>query len=204
MKNVASKLLKVIGSVSGSVAKSGYNSHQKYAYVMEKDLLDAVRPELVKNGLLLLSSVESATRTGDITTVRTKHTIVDVDSGESLEVWSAGEGKDSGDKAGYKAITGSNKYFLFKTFLLSGNDDAEADSVHDKPTESKTSTGGFMGKAATAAPAPKAVTEAKPAAAKFESKATPQGPAFGGNKPSFNATKKEAVAPSFDNSEVQF
>lgn len=188
MKNVSAKLLKVIGSVSGNVVKSGFNSHQKYAYVMEKDLLDAVRSELVKNGLLILTSVESVSRSGDITTVRTKHTIIDVDSGESVEVWSAGEGKDAGDKAGFKAITGSNKYFLFKTFLLSGNDDPEHDTTSDKPTASAPKT--FNSAAA----------KPKTTAPKAETPSEPKKPTFGGSKPTFNAPK----ATAFENSEVQF
>lgn len=138
MKNVGAKVLKVIGSVNGLVAKSGYNAFQKYNYVMEKDLLDAVREELVKNKLLITMSVESIERNKDLTTVRTKHTILDVDSGETLEVWSAGEGKDStkddvgGDKACPKAITSASKYFWLKFFLLSGNDDPENDSKDSK------------------------------------------------------------------------
>lgn len=191
MKNVSAKLLKVIGSVSGSVVKSGFNSHQKYSYVMEKDLLDAVRAELVKHGLLILTSVESVSRAGDITTVRTKHTIIDVESGESMEVWSAGEGKDSGDKAGFKAITGSNKYFLFKTFLLSGNDDPEHDATHDKPA------------APASKPAIATAPKAKPvAAAPAPAQAETKKPTFGGNKPTFGAPKKEVSG--FDNSEVKF
>jgi hypothetical protein len=129
MKNVSAKLLKVIGSVSGNVKKSGHNSHQHYDYVMEKDLLDVVRDELVKQGLLVLMSVDSHSRTGDITTVKTKHTIIDTDSGEYLEVFSIGEGQDRGDKAAPKSLTSSSKYFWLKTFLLSGGDDPENDEV---------------------------------------------------------------------------
>lgn len=134
MKNVATKLLKVIGEVNGRVAKSGYNNFQKYAYIMEKDLLEAVREELVKHGLLMIMSVDHISRVGDLTTVRTKHTIIDTDSGEQIEIWSAGEGKDGtkddigGDKACPKAITSASKYFLLKTFQLSGGDDPENDS----------------------------------------------------------------------------
>lgn len=144
MKNVSAKLLKVIGSVSGSVKKSGHNSHQHYDYVMEKDLLDVVRDELVKQGLLVLMSVENHSRSGDITTVKTKHTIIDVDSGESLEVYSIGEGQDRGDKAAPKSLTSASKYFWLKTFLLSGGDDPENDSQGVTPTVTKpTNSGSF-------------------------------------------------------------
>ncbi|MEY3420797.1 MAG: Salinibacter virus, partial [Bacteroidota bacterium] len=104
MKNLANKLVKVIGSVSGKVSKSGYNSHQKYNYVMESDLLDAVREEVVNHGLLITYSVEDVKREGEITTVKIKHLIVDAESGESLEVYSVGQGADKMDKGVYKAI----------------------------------------------------------------------------------------------------
>jgi hypothetical protein len=141
MKALAAKMIKVIGSVSGKVSKSGYNSHNKYSYLMEKDLLDAVREGLTAHNVLITSSVEQVTKEGNLTTVRMKHLLIDADSGDTLEVWSAGQGNDGQDKGIFKAITGSNKYFLMKTFLLSGNDDPEndedvkvVDSKHTTPT----------------------------------------------------------------------
>lgn len=135
MKNVAKKLANVIKSVSGQVKKSGHNSYQNYDYVMESDLLEAVREELIKQSLVITTSVENVKRDGEITEVRLKHTLIDVDSGETLEVYSAGQGHDKLDKGVFKAVTGANKYFLLKTFMLSGNDDPENDSVvESKPT----------------------------------------------------------------------
>ncbi len=134
MKNIAKKLVQVVGSVSGKVGKSGYNTHQKYNYIMETDLLDAVREEIVKANLVIVSSVEEVNKEGNITTVRMKHTIVDAESGESIEAWSAGQGADNQDKGVFKAITGANKYFLLKTFLLSGDDDPEKEAEAPKPS----------------------------------------------------------------------
>lgn len=133
MKNVAKKLANVIKSVSGQVKKSGHNSYQNYDYVMESDLLEAVRGELINQSLVITTSVETVKREGDITEVRLKHTFIDVDSGETLEVYSAGQGQDKGDKGVFKAITGANKYFLLKMFQLSGNDDPENDVPEVRP-----------------------------------------------------------------------
>src|SRR5690606_17973389 len=94
---------------------------------MEADLLDAVREEIVKAGLVIATSVDTVSREGNITTVTLKHTIIDAESGESMEVKSAGQGADNQDKGVFKAITGANKYFLLKMFLLSGDDDPEND-----------------------------------------------------------------------------
>ena len=43
-----------------------------------------------------------------------------------------GDGADTGDKGIYKAMTGAEKYFLMKTFLVSTGDDPEADEKVDK------------------------------------------------------------------------
>lgn len=143
VKNVSSKLLEVVNAISGKVNKSGYNSFQKYKYVTEGDLIDAVREELVKKGLMVLTSVaqsqELPTMEGSdqrVTQVVLKHTIIDTTSGEQLDVYSAGQGADKLDKGVYKAITGANKYFLLKTFLLSGDDDPENDGSA-KPAQGK-------------------------------------------------------------------
>lgn len=129
MKHLSAKMVKILSAVSGKVAKSGRNTHQKYNYVMEADLLDAVRSELISNGVFVFSSVEEVTLENSLTTVKTKHTFVDSDSGESFEVFSAGQGADKQDKGVYKAITGSSKYFLMKNFMVAGDDDPESSEV---------------------------------------------------------------------------
>lgn len=137
MKNLAKKLVKVFSAVESKVNKSGYNNHQNYAYVMESDLLDAVRGELLKEGVLVTSSVDSVERSDTITTVTTSHMFIDSETGESLTVKSAGQGSDKGDKGVYKAITGSNKYFLLKTFMLAGDDDPETDKTSNHQSAPK-------------------------------------------------------------------
>jgi len=162
MKHLATKMIKILGAVSGKVNKTGYNSHNKYAYVMEADLLDAVRDALVENKVFVFSSVEEVSYEGQMTTVRTKHTFVDAESGETHEVFSAGQGKDGQDKGVYKAITGASKYFLLKSFMMAGDEDPEKDT---KKT------------AARPKPAPKSVPKSSPAGAskkKAETK-TPKG-----------------------------
>lgn len=192
MKNVSAKLLQVVSAITGKVNKSGYNSFQKYKYVTEGDLIDAVRDELVKNGLMITTSVihsNTSQQAGSdqyMTHVVLKHTIIDVDSGESLDVQSAGSGADKLDKGVYKAITGANKYFLLKTFLMAGDDDPENDGTakpaqtQSKPAQqqvAKPAGQGFLAKKAEqAAPA------TKPAEVKTAVK-----PAFGVGK------KKEPV-----------
>lgn len=152
--NLVKKLTQVLQEAS-KVNKSGWNNHQKYHYITEADLLDAIRPKLTELGIFIFSSVEESTteriegsKQPVLTSVRTKHTFVDGESGEEFSVFSCGQGVDNGDKGVFKAITGANKYFLLKTFMLSGDDDPENDGVSAKPSSrgglgsSKTKTSG--------------------------------------------------------------
>lgn len=128
MKELSSKLVKVMAEVT-SVGKSGFNSHQKYAYAKEADILEVLRVALVKHNVFIFTSVESAVKDGDLTTVSVKYTLVDADSGNSMQVSAVGVGFDKQDKGIYKAITGANKYFLMKTFQLPTHDDPEDDGT---------------------------------------------------------------------------
>lgn len=120
------------------VNKSGYNAHQKYKYVMESDLLEALRSELINQGVFIFQSVEDIQREGELTTVKVKYTFVDSESGESFEVWGAGQGADKQDKGVGKAQTNAQKYVYLKNFLIETGDDVEADNIDVKPSKTKT------------------------------------------------------------------
>lgn len=135
MKNLTKKMVEILKVVSGKVNKSGYNSHNNYKYVMEADLLDVLREEVAKKGIYVYPSVESLEYSNGITTVRLKHTIVDSESGDLFEVFSAGQGADKQDKGVYKAITGATKYFWMKTFMMAGDDDPETDKSNAGPAK---------------------------------------------------------------------
>ena len=156
MKNVSRKLLNAIRAVGGKVEKTGYNNFSKYAYITESDVNEAILPALLAEGLLLTTSIESLVETPSgpdsknrFATVHLNHKIIDTESGEVLELKSAGTAADTLDKAIYKAYTGSCKYFMLKTFLISGDDtDPENDSTA-KPVAPPPKV------VATKAPAPK-------------------------------------------------
>ena len=59
---------------------------------------------------------------------------IDGDSDEILSVPSYGEGRDGGDKAPYKALTGALKYALIQTFLIATGDDPEEERPEDQAT----------------------------------------------------------------------
>lgn len=126
--NLAQKLVEVMKSVE-SVPKNGWNDHFKYHFAQEFDILQAVRGKLGELGVLVLTSIEGATKTADITEVMTQHTFLDADSGEKIEVKGYGQGKDGQDKGGPKAITSAVKYFLTKNLLIPTGDDPEKDDT---------------------------------------------------------------------------
>lgn len=133
---LAAKLVKVMSSVS-RVKKNGYNSFQNYAYVTESDILDAVKVELEKQNVMILSSVINTTREGDLTTVTVQYLIIDGDTGETIEVNSVGQGADKQDKGSAKAMTMASKYFLMKNFMIPTGDDPEATDENGKATGKK-------------------------------------------------------------------
>lgn len=198
MKNVSKKLLKVIEDLGGKVQKTGYNSFSKYHYVTESDINEAVLPALIKQGLLLTTSVESVVETPSTSDQKNRfasivlvHKIIDTDSGEVLEFKSVGTGADTLDKAVYKAYTGACKYFLMKTLMLSGDDDPENDGVAKPAQASQGLSKPSFGSKPVAAPAP----EKKG----FMAKKTEQ--AVETKKPSFMAKKTVNAEPEVEDDE---
>lgn len=118
------------------VQKSGQNKFHNYRYAGEADLLAVLRPAMVEAGLLLLPSVTQAVGPDEYgnTTVRIEYTLAHKDGEvwpEKIVAMGCGNDKNSkggiGDKGTYKAITGANKYLLFKLFQIETGDDPETD-----------------------------------------------------------------------------
>lgn len=140
---IATALHEVMSKV-GYIQKTGKNAFHGYKYAGEADLLDKLRPAMVEAGLMLLPSVKSVSPVDDHgnVTVQMEYTLIHKDG----DVWpvalgAAGMGNDKakngsvGDKGIYKAITGANKYVLFKLFQIETGDDPESASDHDHTSE---------------------------------------------------------------------
>ena len=134
--NIAAKMLAVMNEI-GYVQKDGKNDFHGYKYASEANLISALRPVMIKYGLLLIPSVKSVQHDEHGNThVKMDFTILS-SSGDTLTFTGAGSGNDRnkngvGDKGIYKAITGCVKYALMKTFLLETGDDPEVASDHDR------------------------------------------------------------------------
>jgi hypothetical protein len=156
-KNLVQKLCEVMAAV-GTVAKKGTNTFHNYKYAKEADIVEAIRGELSQRNLFIFPHVTSHSRTDGITDIMVRWTFTDGDSGEERWCDIPGSGQDKGDKGVYKALTGSEKYFLMKSFLIPTGDDPEADSKDER--ENARSEAKKVGEAKVAAHRAKAAQSA--------------------------------------------
>ena len=137
MKNIINALNKVMAT-AGYVQKNAENKFHGYKYASEAALLETLRPALIENGLILIPSVRNTSQIDEHgnTIVTVEYTLAHT----SGEIWpdkitAVGCGNDRarngtvGDKGVYKAITGANKYLLFKLFQIETGDDPEKDET---------------------------------------------------------------------------
>lgn len=141
----ALKLVKKLAAVMKAVhhvPKRGRNTFHNYDYATEADIVATVRQELADRDVMLIPGIGTQTRepVGEkgefLTTLEMDFTFMDGESGETLTKAWRGAGSDKGDKGLYKAMTGAEKYFLLKTFLIPTGDDPERDSK-DESKEAK-------------------------------------------------------------------
>jgi hypothetical protein len=133
---IAAALHAVMSKVT-YVQKQGKNDFHGYKYASEADLLEKLRPAMVEEGLMLIPSIENVSEIDQHgnTMVMVNYTLVH----KSGEIWphpikAGGCGNDRnkngvGDKGLYKALTGANKYLLFKLFQIETGDDPENDAA---------------------------------------------------------------------------
>ena len=101
---------------------------------------------MIKHGLVLIPSVNNASAIDEHgnTHVSVDYTLAHI----SGEIWpekitAVGSGNDRakngsvGDKGVYKALTGANKYLLFKLFQIETGDDPEKDETASPPAQDK-------------------------------------------------------------------
>lgn len=141
--NVFQRMHKVMEEV-GTIEKNGKNTFQNYEYATEADFVHAVRPLLIKHGLVI---VPQGANTGafielekgqKLTTIAIEYKVVAIDDpSDYTTVTMLGQGSDKGDKGVYKAITGTKKYMLANTFMIATGDDPEKDEKTKPRVSSK-------------------------------------------------------------------
>lgn len=139
--NIGEAFLAIMNEV-GYVQKTAKNKHQDYMYAGERQLIQALRPALLKHEVICVPS-EAKSRSEVVVAEgkKTFRTIIDyifvythVPSSTHIQVAVIGEGVDTGDKAAYKAATGALKYALRQPFIIETGDEPEE---HDLPEDKK-------------------------------------------------------------------
>lgn len=130
------------------IQKIGKNNFHGYNYVTSADVLDKVNTALLNNGIIttvtptLIDFREVTTAKGNVdkhATISVIISMIDIESGESVQISGIGSGQDSGDKAIMKAETAAIKYAYMLSFCIATGDDPEADERTDEITATKPS-----------------------------------------------------------------
>lgn len=139
MKNLASKILLVmneIGAIEKKKAPQG--SGINYAFQGWDDVRANLRDACIKHRLVVIPSVsnhsferiEKDSKSDQYQwNVTINFTIIDPDSGETMESSWGGEARDTSDKGLQKAFTSGMKYWLLKTFQIADRETTENDEA---------------------------------------------------------------------------
>ena len=136
VKSIHEAVAAIYSSINGYVQKTKSDG-LRYSFASEADLIAKLRPAMVEHGVyvqvLEYRDVERTvvtTSKGASMNVCLLKAIVRFTHGPSgtyVDVQSLGEGADSGDKAGNKAMTCAYKYALRQTFCIETGDDPDRD-----------------------------------------------------------------------------
>lgn len=137
---------------SGYVPKHGQfqgaNDKERWKYVTAEDIVSHVREAILKAGLVMTVTNADVKELSDHETkygarwyrflVTIKITIIDSESGETVEGEFTGLGMDGGDKAIAKGYTMALKYALRQMFLIeTGEDDPDREKPEERPAQSE-------------------------------------------------------------------
>lgn len=120
------------------IAKNGENKEQHYRYTAQADVADAVRKELIAQGLTIVPETTEVVSSGLTPKgtqvsllIRVAWRVTDVETGESFAFESLGAGTDFLDKAPYKAQTGAHKYAFLMGLSIPTGDDPEVGNAEE-------------------------------------------------------------------------
>jgi hypothetical protein len=138
MKNLFKKLVLIRSQIEG-LSKQNRNEQQNYDYVSSSQVLDSVRRLMDEHGIFVYPNIEyqdlqqspsNASTKQFLTILDIKYNVVDVDSGENIEISWKAQGMDSSEKGVGKALTYGEKYFFLKLFQIpTDKDDPDAGSA---------------------------------------------------------------------------
>ena len=121
--------------------KGQYNKFGKYSYRSCEDILEALKPHLLKYGCVV-TLTDDMQLIGERYYLKTTATITDADSGKSVS--NVALAREDKERAGMSEsqITGTassyaRKYALNGLFLIDDTKDADTDAYHEQTTDEK-------------------------------------------------------------------
>lgn len=139
--NIAQRMLKVMEAIE-SLPKDMTNSHHGYKYTSERTVKDAVRKELIKNGILFAFNTSNLRVENNVTVIDVNYQFINVNNVTDFfagNFVATGPARD--DKGNWAAVTGAIKYIMTSNFLIpTGGDPEEEDGgskggTTTRPTE---------------------------------------------------------------------
>lgn len=119
----------------GVIKKDGENKFQHYNFQSEGAIKDAVKPALLKAGLVIKFSYEIVNQYDRTTGKGGNNHFVDLmgtftvtDGHDEMVFTIPGSGQDTGEKAMVKAGTSAQKYFYKQLFNITDTDDSDPDA----------------------------------------------------------------------------
>lgn len=135
-KDIHTAIAAIYGSINGYVQKTK-SEGLRYSFASEADLIAKLRPAFVEHGVSVSvreyrdveRSVVTTAKGGTMNVCLLKAIVrfTHASSTTFIDVEALGEGADSGDKAGNKAMTCAYKYALRQTFAIETGDDPDRD-----------------------------------------------------------------------------
>lgn len=117
------------------IQKGERRVNNQYRFVSHDQVIGALRPLLVDNGIVMLPTVTAHTQSGNTTEVDIQVTFVNIDEpSDNVSVGCFGYGIDPSDKGPGKAVSYAIKYALLKTFCLETGDDPDNDQHTKRET----------------------------------------------------------------------
>lgn len=131
-----------------SVTKDGKIETSKgtYKILSHGRVMELTRPLFIQYSLILIPEKYDIFKEGSVTTVNATYKLVDVETGESIQVASVGQGSDTQDKGAGKASTYADKYLILRLLRLIQEEDPDLTS--SETTDEKVSEAQARGKTA--------------------------------------------------------
>lgn len=136
---VATKIAAVMGKIE-YLKKDGKMEFgtTKYNFLSEAKITKELREKTLEVGLVIVPiGCDVIELLNQSEAVEMEYAIIDIESGEGIEVKIAGKGKDVGDKSMYKAMTGAYKYMQRQTFAIPTGEDPDKISSEETELEIK-------------------------------------------------------------------